>query len=89
MGLSCVADATAQPRATGRRARSDNEGMPTTSPPKPPKSDAVRQAEYAARRRAAGLVRVPNLWAHADDHDAIKAYAAKLAARSRKGTTGG
>ncbi len=61
--------------------------MSTATPPKPPaKTNAQRQAEYAARYREQGLVRVPTLWAHPDDHPAIKAYAAKLTAKRGKGS---
>jgi hypothetical protein len=40
---------------------------------------AQRQAALKARRKAAGLVPVTNLWCHPDDAQPIKDYAAKLA----------
>lgn len=43
------------------------------------KSGAQRQAELKARRKAAGLVQVTNLWAHPDDVQPIREHAAKLA----------
>ena len=47
------------------------------------KSSAQRQADLKARRQAAGLVPVTNLWVHPDDVQAIREAAAKLA-RKRK-----
>lgn len=41
---------------------------------------AERQAAYKKRNEAVGLVRVPQLWAHRDDHAEIKAEAARLRA---------
>ena len=49
-----------------------------------PKTGAQRQAELKARRVAAGLVPVTNLWAHADDVPPIRDHAAKLARRRAK-----
>jgi hypothetical protein len=43
------------------------------------KTNAQRQADLKARRVAAGLVPVTNLWAHPDDVEAIREHAAKLA----------
>lgn len=40
---------------------------------------AQRVAKVAGAKRAAGLKQVRSLWAHPDDHPAIRAYAAKLA----------
>lgn len=45
------------------------------------KTNAQRQAELKARRVAAGLVPVTNLWAHPDDVQPIREHAAKLARR--------
>lgn len=45
------------------------------------KTNAKRQAELKARRVAAGLVPVTNLWAHPDDVQPIREHAAKLARR--------
>jgi hypothetical protein len=42
------------------------------------KTAAERQAELKARRLATGMRQVTNLWARPEDHEAIKAYAAKL-----------
>jgi len=47
------------------------------------KSTAQRQAEKRARRAAEGLARL-ELFAHPDDHAAIKAYAARLQKRRAK-----
>jgi hypothetical protein len=43
------------------------------------KTNAERQADLKARRVAAGLVPVTNLWAHPDDVQPIRDHAAKLA----------
>lgn len=51
------------------------------------KTNAQRQADLKARRIAAGLVPVTNLWAHPDDVQPIRDHAAKLArkrAREKK-----
>ena len=50
----------------------------------PAKTNAQRQAELKARRIAAGLVQVTNLWAHADDVLPIRENAAKLARKRAK-----
>lgn len=39
-----------------------------------------RKAAERQRHKEAGLKRLPDLWAHPDDHPAIKAHAAKLSA---------
>jgi hypothetical protein len=44
----------------------------------PAKTNAERQADLKARRVAAGLVPVTNLWAHPDDVQPIRDHAAKL-----------
>ena len=54
------------------------------SPRTLPKTNAERQADLKARRIAAGLVPVTNLWAHADDVQPIRDHAAKLARRREK-----
>jgi hypothetical protein len=43
-----------------------------------PQTLAARQRAYKARHRAAGRKELRNLWAHPDDHAAIKALADKL-----------
>jgi hypothetical protein len=48
------------------------------------KTNAERQADLKARRIATGMRQVTNLWAHPDDHAAIKAYAAKLQRKRQK-----
>lgn len=48
------------------------------------KTNAQRQAELKARRVAAGLVPVTQLWAHPDDVQPIRAYAARLARRRER-----
>lgn len=45
-----------------------------------------RVAELRQRRAAAGLARV-EVWAHPDDHPAIRAYAARLARKREKEKT--
>lgn len=43
-----------------------------------------RQAEFIERQEKQGLKMIRNLWAHPDDHAAIKQYVAKkVAARSK------
>jgi hypothetical protein len=49
-----------------------------------PKTPTQRSAAYKARKEAAGLKRVPNLWAHPEDVPAIRAYVAKLNKRRGK-----
>ena len=48
------------------------------------KTPAERQAALKARRQAAGLVPVTNLWAHPDDVQPIREHAAKLARKREK-----
>lgn len=48
------------------------------------KTNAQRQADYKARRRAEGLVQVANLWVHPDDVPPIRTYAEKLARKRAK-----
>ena len=48
------------------------------------KTPAQRQAELKARRVAAGLTQVTNLWAHPEDHAEIRKAAAKAARRRAK-----
>lgn len=48
------------------------------------KTNAERQADLKARRQAAGLVPVTNLWAHPDDVQAIREAAAKLARKRER-----
>lgn len=48
------------------------------------KTNAQRQADLKARRVAAGLVPVTQLWVHPDDVQPIREYAAKLARRRSK-----
>lgn len=48
------------------------------------KTNAERQADLKARRIAAGLVPVTNLWAHPDDVKAIREHAAKLARKRER-----
>lgn len=45
------------------------------------KTPAERKAAERKRRTDAGLKRVPDLWAHPEDHAAIKAHAERLAKR--------
>lgn len=51
------------------------------------KSAAQRQEALRQRRLTQGLKLVRNLWAHEDDHAAIKALAAKLARKRAKEKT--
>jgi hypothetical protein len=44
----------------------------------PPKTPRERWEAMAARRKELGLKRVANLWAHPEDHAAIKEKAAEL-----------
>lgn len=48
------------------------------------KTTTERQADYKARRKAAGLVLVTQLWVHPDDVQPIRAYAAELARKREK-----
>ena len=48
------------------------------------KTPAQRQADLKARRIAAGLVAVTNLWSHPDDVKAVREAAANLARRRAK-----
>ena len=43
-----------------------------------------RQKAHAERKRAAGLREVRSLWAHPDDHPALRAHAAGLAEKRAK-----
>lgn len=67
---------------------SDPEGVLILEPGEPikaaPKTNAERQADLKARRIAAGLVPVTNLWAHPEDVEAIRDHAAKLARRRER-----
>ena len=47
----------------------------------PAKTGAERQAALTARRKAAGLVSLKNVWVHPGDVPAMREYAAKLARR--------
>ena len=51
------------------------------------KTPAQRQAALKARRLAAGLKLLPNLWAHPDDFKDIRAYAGLLARRRARSKT--
>ena len=48
---------------------------------------AERKDSERQRRTESGQSRL-ELWAHPDDHEAIKAYAAKLAKKRNRGTHG-
>lgn len=51
----------------------------------PAKTLSERVTESKARKIAAGLREVRSLWAHPDDHEAIRAHASRLArARAKK-----
>jgi hypothetical protein len=50
----------------------------------PAKTNAERQADLKARRTAAGLVALRNVWVHPDDVAAMREHAAKLARRREK-----
>jgi hypothetical protein len=43
-----------------------------------PKTNAERQRDYTDNRKREGLKQVRNLWAHPEDHAAIKALAQRL-----------
>ena len=47
----------------------------------PAKTNSERQAGLKARRIAAGLVRLKNVWVHPDDVPAMREHAAKLACK--------
>jgi hypothetical protein len=47
----------------------------------PAKTNAERQADLKARRLAAGLVSLKNVWVHPDDVAAMREHAEKLARR--------
>ena len=47
----------------------------------PALTNAERQAALKARRQAAGLAPITNLWVHPDDVQPVRAFAAKLAAK--------
>lgn len=48
------------------------------------KTTNERQRAFKQRQAEAGLKEIRNLWAHPDDHEAIKAYAGKLTRRRQK-----
>jgi len=48
------------------------------------KTNAERQANLKARRTAAGLVALRNVWVHPDDVPAMREHAAKLARKRSK-----
>lgn len=48
------------------------------------KTNAERQAALKAKRQAAGLVPVTNLWCHPDDVEPIREHAAKLARKRER-----
>ena len=50
----------------------------------PAKTNAERQADLKARRVAAGLVSLKNVWVHPYDVPAMREHAAKLARRRGK-----
>jgi len=50
----------------------------------PAKTSAERQADLKARRTAAGLVALRNVWVHPDDVPAMREHAAKLYRRREK-----
>ena len=47
----------------------------------PAKTNAERQSALVARRKAAGLVSLKNVWVHPDDVPEMREHAAKLARR--------
>lgn len=57
-----------------------------TNTTNPAQTLAERQAAYRQRQRAAGLKELRQLWADPADHDAIRAYVARLAVKRSKGT---
>ena len=50
----------------------------------PAKTNAERQADLKARRTAAGLLSLKNVWVHPDDVRAMREHAAKLARRRER-----
>lgn len=48
------------------------------------KTSAERQRAMTARRTAAGLVSLKNVWVHPDDVAAMREHAAKLARRRER-----
>lgn len=50
----------------------------------PAKTTNERQQAFKQRQADAGLKEVRNLWAHPDDHQAIKDHAAKLTKKRQK-----
>jgi hypothetical protein len=50
----------------------------------PAKTNAERQADLKARRTAAGLVSLKNVWVHPDDVPEMREHAAKLARRRER-----
>jgi hypothetical protein len=50
----------------------------------PAKTNAQRQSDLKARRTAAGLVSLKNVWVHPDDVPEMREHAAKLARRREK-----
>ncbi len=61
-------------------------GMTDASTPPPAKTTAQRQAALRARRAEQGLTQVGGIYAHPDDHKAIKMFAEKLTAKRGKGS---
>jgi len=51
--------------------------------PSSARTQAQRKADERQRRTEAGLKRVPDIWAHPEDHAGIKERAAELAARRK------
>lgn len=49
-----------------------------------PRSAAQRKQDQRDRKAALGLKRVPDLWAHPSDHDAIKNFVCKLNLKREK-----
>lgn len=49
-----------------------------------PKTNAQRQADLKARRKAAGLVSLKNVWVHPDDVPEMREHAAKIARRRER-----
>lgn len=73
-----TAKKTAPKKAPAKKAPAKKAARKVAEPPAA-LTNAQRQAAYRAARAAAGLVEVRGLFAHADDHAAVKAYAARLA----------
>jgi hypothetical protein len=55
----------------------------------PAQTPAERQRTYTERREAQGLKLMRNLWAHPDDHQAVKALAEKLQRKRAKEQSAG